>query len=46
MTTAHSISPAPTPACSSPTRLQFETAAELDALLPSILDKTFEGGLL
>jgi hypothetical protein len=26
-------------------RLQAETAAELDALLPSILDKAFKGGL-
>ncbi len=27
-------------------RLQVETSAELDALLPSILDKAFKGGLL
>jgi type I restriction enzyme S subunit len=27
------------------TRLQSETAAELDALLPSILDKAFKGEL-
>jgi type I restriction enzyme S subunit len=27
------------------TRLQSETAAELDALLPSILDKAFRGEL-
>jgi type I restriction enzyme, S subunit len=26
-------------------RLQAETAAELDALLPSVTDKTFKGGL-
>jgi type I restriction enzyme S subunit len=26
-------------------RLQTETAAELDALIPSILDKAFKGGL-
>lgn len=26
-------------------RLQFETAAELDALLPAILDKAFKGEL-
>jgi hypothetical protein len=26
-------------------RLQSEIAAELDAMLPSILDKAFEGGL-
>jgi hypothetical protein len=26
-------------------RLQAETAAELDALLPSILDKAFKGAL-
>ena len=26
-------------------RLQTETAAELDALLPSMLDKAFKGGL-
>ncbi|HWQ69048.1 MAG TPA: hypothetical protein VN494_03675 [Patescibacteria group bacterium] len=26
-------------------RLQAETAAELDALLPSVLDKTFKGEL-
>jgi hypothetical protein len=26
-------------------KLQAETAAELDALLPSILDKAFNGGL-
>jgi hypothetical protein len=26
-------------------RLQAETAAELDALLPSVLDKAFKGAL-
>ena len=26
-------------------RLQTETAAELDALLPAILDRAFKGGL-
>ncbi len=26
-------------------RLQAETAAELDALLPAVLDKAFKGGL-
>ncbi len=26
-------------------KLQAETAAELDALLPSVLDKAFKGGL-
>ena len=28
-----------------PKRLQAETAAELDALLPAILDKAFKGDL-
>ena len=28
-----------------PKRLQAETAAELDALLPSVLDKAFKGEL-
>ncbi|HEY5912047.1 MAG TPA: hypothetical protein VJA21_15700 [Verrucomicrobiae bacterium] len=33
------------PEVDTPKRLQAETAAELDAFLPSILDKAFKGEL-
>jgi hypothetical protein len=33
------------PDVDTPERLQAETGVELDALLPSILDKAFKGGL-